>query len=151
PCALEGLRKHLANRAQIRRRFRIAAGAGSGVLIPVDHAGPGRRCSRALHLGSFPHQARALQPRLAGGQALISASAILGLLGCGLLGLAAFATAIRLRRLPVRARYALMLAAALAVFVPIGGLSIAACVRSATGDLSAATLVLAGAACFVQL
>jgi hypothetical protein len=82
---------------------------------------------------------------------LISASAILGLLGCGLLGLAAVATVIRLRRLPVRARYAVMLAAALAVFVPIGELSIAACVRGVTGDLSAATLVLAGAACFTQV
>jgi len=81
---------------------------------------------------------------------LISANTIAGLFGCGLLGLAAVATAIRLRRLPLRARYAVMLAAALAVFVPIGGLSIAACVRSVTGDLSAATLVLAGAACFTQ-
>ena len=82
---------------------------------------------------------------------MISANTIAGLFGCGLLGLAAVATAIRLRRLPLRARYAVMLAAALAVFVPIGGLSIAACVRGATGDLSAATLVLAGAACFTQL
>jgi len=82
---------------------------------------------------------------------LISASAILGPLGCGLLGLAAVASVIRLRRLPVRARYAVMLVAALAAFVPIGGLSIAAYVRGVTGDLSAATLVLAGAACFTQL
>ena len=81
----------------------------------------------------------------------MSASAILGPLGCGLLGLAAVAAAIRLLRLPVRARYALMLAAALAVFVPIGGLSIAAYVRGVTGDLSAATLVLAGAGCIAQL
>ncbi len=82
---------------------------------------------------------------------MISANTIAGLFGCGLLSLAAVATAIRLRRLPVRARYAVMLVAALAVFVPIGGLSIAACVRGVTGDLSAATLVLAGAACFTQL
>ena len=82
---------------------------------------------------------------------MISANAIPGLLGCGLLGLAAIATAIRLRRLPLRARYAVMLAAALAVFVPIGDLSIAAYVRGVTGDLSAATLVLAGAACLAQL
>jgi len=82
---------------------------------------------------------------------LISANAIPGLLGCGLLGLAAIATAIRLRRLPLRARYAVMLAAALALFVPIGDLSIAAYVRGVTGDLSAATLVLAGAACLAQL
>ena len=79
------------------------------------------------------------------------ANAILGLLGCGLLGLAAVATLIRLRRLPVRARYAVMLAAAVAVFVPIGELSAAACVRGVTGDLSMATLVLAGAACLAQL
>ena len=82
---------------------------------------------------------------------MISANAILGLLGCGLASLAAVATVIRLRRLPVRVRYAVMLAAALAVFVPIGDLSIAACVRGVTGDLSAATLVLAGAACFTQV
>jgi hypothetical protein len=81
----------------------------------------------------------------------MSASAILGLLGCGLLGLAGFATVIRLRRLPVRVRYAVMLAAACAVFVPIGELSIAACVRGVTGDLSMTTLVLAGAACFTQI
>jgi hypothetical protein len=81
----------------------------------------------------------------------MSASAILGFLGCGLLGLAGFATVIRLRRLPVRVRYAVMLAAACAVFVPIGELSIAACVRGVTGDLSMTTLVLAGAACFTQI
>ncbi len=81
----------------------------------------------------------------------MSANAILGLLGCGLLSLAASATVIRLRRLPVRVRYAVMLAAALAVFVPIGDLSIAAWVRGVTGDLSAATLVLAGAACITQV
>src|SRR5213078_3049728 len=44
-----------------------------------------------------------------------------------------------------------MLAAALAVFVPIGDLSIAAWVRGVTGDLSTATLILAGAACFTQI
>ena len=82
---------------------------------------------------------------------MISANAIPGLLGCGLASLAAVATVMPLRRLPVRVRYAVMLAAALAVFVPIGDLSIAACVRGVTGDLSAATLVLAGAACFTQV
>jgi len=82
---------------------------------------------------------------------LNSANAITGLFGCGLLGLAGFATVIRLRRLPVRVRYAVMLAAALAVFVPIGELSIAAYVRGVTGDLSMTTLVLAGAACFAQI
>jgi hypothetical protein len=81
----------------------------------------------------------------------MSANAIVGLLGCGLLGLAAAATVIRLQRLPLRARCAVMLAAALAVFVPVGDLSIAAYVRGVTGDLSAATLVLAGAACLAQL
>ncbi len=79
------------------------------------------------------------------------ANAIFGLLGCGLLGFAAVANLIRLRRLPVRARYAVMLAAALAVFVPIGDLSVAAYVRGVTGDLSMATLVLAGAVCLAQL
>ena len=79
------------------------------------------------------------------------ANAIFGLLGCGLLSLAAVATMIRLRRLPVRARYAVVLAAALAVFVPIGDLSVAAYVRGVTGDLSMATLVLAGAGCIAQL
>ena len=82
---------------------------------------------------------------------MISANAILGLLGCGLLSLAAVATLIRLRRLPARARYAVMPAAALALFVPIGDLSIAAYVRGVTGDLSAATVILASAACFEQL
>ena len=82
---------------------------------------------------------------------MISANAIPGLLGCGLASLAAVATVMPLRRLPVRARCAVMLAAALAVFVPIGDLSIAAWVRGVTGDLSTATLVLAGAACIRQL
>jgi len=82
---------------------------------------------------------------------LISANAILGLAGCGLASLAAVATSIRLRRLPAPARYAVMLAAALALFVPIADLPIAAYVRGVTGDLSAATLVLAGAACFTQV
>ena len=74
-----------------------------------------------------------------------------GLFGCGLLGLAAVATSLRLRRLPVPLRYAVILAAALAVFVPIGDLSIAAYLRGVTGDLSVTTLVLAGAACLAQL
>jgi len=78
-------------------------------------------------------------------------SAILGLSGCGLLCLAALATATRLRRFSIHARIALMLGAALAAFVPIGDLSIAAYVRGVTGDLSVTTLVLAGAACVAQL
>ncbi len=78
-------------------------------------------------------------------------SAILGLSGCGLLCLAALATAARLRRFSNKARIAVMLGATLAVFVPLGDLSIAALVRGVTGDLSATTLVLAGAACVAQL
>ena len=78
-------------------------------------------------------------------------SAILGLFGCGLLCLAALATAARLRRFPIRVRIAVMLGAALAVFAPLGDLSIAAYVRGVTGDLSVTTLVLAGAACVAQL
>jgi hypothetical protein len=81
----------------------------------------------------------------------MSASDALGLFGCGLLGLAVAASSIRLRRLPVRARYAVMLAAALAVFVPWAGLSAAACLRGVSGDLSVTTLVLAAGACVAQL
>ncbi len=81
----------------------------------------------------------------------MSASDAFGLSGCGLLGLAAIANLIPLRRFPVRVRYAVVLAAAFAFLIPIGDLSIAACVRGVTGDLSAATLVLAGAACFTQV
>jgi hypothetical protein len=81
----------------------------------------------------------------------MSASDAFGLFGCGLLSLAAVATLIPLRRFPVRVRCTVVLVAALAVFVPIGDLSIAACVRSVTGDLSMTTLVLAGAACIAQL
>ena len=81
----------------------------------------------------------------------MSASDAFGLSGCGLLVLAAIANLIPLRRFPVRVRYAVVLAAAFAFLIPIGDLSIAACVRGVTGDLSAATLVLAGAACFTQV
>ncbi len=48
------------------------------------------------------------------------ASEAFGLFGCGLFGLAAVATLIPLRRVPLRARYAVMLAAAFAVFIPFG-------------------------------
>jgi hypothetical protein len=78
-------------------------------------------------------------------------STVIGLSGCGLLGLAALATAARLRRFSIRVRIVVMLGAALAVFVPFGELSIAALVRGVTGDLSVTTLVLAGAACVAQL
>ena len=81
----------------------------------------------------------------------MSVNTTFGLLGCGLASLAAVATVMPLRRLPVRARCAVVLTAALAVFVPIGDLPIAAYVRGVTGDLSAATLVLASAACFAHL
>lgn len=66
-----------------------------------------------------------------------------GLFGCGLLCLALAASAFRLGAFPVRVRYAAVLAAAVAVFFPIGDLSIAGTVRGFTGDLSAATLALA--------
>jgi len=78
-------------------------------------------------------------------------STIFGLFGCGLLSLAAVATGLRLQRFPVGVRIAVMLAAALAVFAPLGDLSAAAYVRGVTGDLSMTTLVLAGAACVAQL
>ena len=78
-------------------------------------------------------------------------SAVFGLFGCGLLTLAAVATGLRVQRYPVNARIAVMLAAALAVFAPFGDLSAAAYVRGVTGDLSLATLVLAGAACVAGL
>jgi hypothetical protein len=81
----------------------------------------------------------------------MSASDAFGLLGCGLLGLAAVATLIPLRRLPAGARYAVMLAAAFAVFVPFGDLPAAAYLRGVTGDVSVTTLVLAGAACIARL
>ena len=78
-------------------------------------------------------------------------STIFGFFGCGLLSLAAVATGLRLQRFPVGVRIAVMLAAALAVFAPLGDLSAAAYVRGVTGDLSMTTLVLAGAACVAQL
>jgi hypothetical protein len=76
---------------------------------------------------------------------------VFGLFGCGLLGLAVVAAALRLRRFSVGARAAIMLAAGVALFVPFGELSLAAYVRGVTGDLSISTLVLAGAACIAQL
>ena len=81
----------------------------------------------------------------------MSASDAFGLFGCGLFSLAAVATLIPLWRFPVRVRYTVVLVAAFALLIPIGDLSIAACVRGATGDLSAATLFLAGATCITQL
>jgi hypothetical protein len=78
-------------------------------------------------------------------------SAIFSLFGCGLLTLVVVAAGLRLQRFPVSARIAIMLAAALTVFAPIGDLSAAAYVRGVTGDLSMTTLVLASAACVTQL
>jgi len=82
---------------------------------------------------------------------LISANVVFGLFGCGLLSLAVAAKALRLQRLSVHARIAVLLVLGLAAFVPFGGLSLAAYVRGVTGDLSISTLVLAGAACIAQL
>jgi hypothetical protein len=82
---------------------------------------------------------------------MMSVHAIAGIFGCGLLSLAVAATGFRLHRLSVRVRIAALLAASLAVFVPVGGLSVAGYVRSVTGDVSVTTLILAGAACMAQL
>ena len=78
-------------------------------------------------------------------------SAIVGLFGCGVLVLAVVATLLRLQRFPPGARITVMLAGAFAVFATFGDLSAAAYVRGVTGDLSATTLVLAGAACVARL
>lgn len=81
----------------------------------------------------------------------MSASDAFGLFGCGVLGLAAVATVIGRWRLSLGARYAVMLAAAFAVFIPFGDLSAAAYLRGVTGDVSVTTLILAGSACIAQL
>ena len=81
----------------------------------------------------------------------MSASDAFGLFGCGVLGLAAVATVIGRWRLPLGARYAVMLAAAFAVFIPFGDLPAAAYLRGITGDVSVTTLILAGAACIARL
>jgi hypothetical protein len=78
-------------------------------------------------------------------------SATFGLFGCGLLCLAVAANGFRPTRFSIRIRIAVVLAAALALFVPFGELSLAAYVRGVTGDLSLSTLVLAGAACIARL
>jgi len=74
-----------------------------------------------------------------------------GLLGCGLLCLSLAATAFRLGAFPLRVRYAVAVIAAVAVFVPIGDLSIAAYARGATGDLSVPTIALAALALYSKL
>jgi hypothetical protein len=81
----------------------------------------------------------------------MSANVVFGLFGCGLLGFALVAAALRLRRFSVGARVAAMLVAGVALFLPFGELPLAAYVRGVTGDLSVSTLVLAGAACFAEL
>jgi hypothetical protein len=81
----------------------------------------------------------------------MSANVVFGLVGCALLGLAVVATALRLRRFSVGTRVAVLLALGVALFVPVGELSLAAYVRGVTGDPSMSTLVLAGAACIAQL
>ncbi|HET7763846.1 MAG TPA: hypothetical protein VFK92_02005 [Burkholderiales bacterium] len=82
---------------------------------------------------------------------MTTATAFFGLLGCGLLCLAPAAAALRLQRFPARVRTAAALAAAVAVFFPIGDLSIAGYVRGVTGDLSAPTLALAANAVCARL
>ncbi len=81
----------------------------------------------------------------------MSANVAFGLFGCGLLGFALVAAALRLRRFSVGARVAVVLAAGVALFVPFGELSLAAYVRGVTGDPSISTLALAGAACIAEL
>lgn len=82
---------------------------------------------------------------------MMPANAAFGLLGCGLLCFALAATVLRLHALPPRVRFVVALALAFGVFVPAGGLPLAAYVRGATGDLSAATLALAVGAGFARL
>jgi len=81
----------------------------------------------------------------------MSVNVVFGLFGCGLLGFALVAAALRLRRFSVGVRVAAVLAAGGALFVPFGELSLAAYVRGVTGDLSISTLALAGAACIAEL
>jgi hypothetical protein len=70
-------------------------------------------------------------------------TAVFGLSGCTLLCLAVIASSLRLGRRTVRIRYAIVAAAAILLFVPVGGIPVVAYVRGVTGDLSAATLALA--------
>lgn len=84
---------------------------------------------------------------------MIPASTALGLLGCGLLGLAMILAVLRVERFSrPRVRIAIALAAVLALFlVPLGDLSAAAYMRSVIGDPSVSTLFLAGSACVSRL
>jgi hypothetical protein len=74
-----------------------------------------------------------------------------GLAGCLLLCLAVLATVLRLDRFPVRIRNAVLPIAVVVLFVPVGGLPLAAYMRGATGDLSIPTLALAAGAVFSRL
>lgn len=78
-------------------------------------------------------------------------SSALGIAGCVLLCLAVLAWALRLEKRAVRVRYAVLAAAAVLLLVPVGGLPVAAYVRGAIGDLSAATLALAAGALLFRL
>ena len=73
----------------------------------------------------------------------MATTTVFGLLGCGLLCVALFAALVRLRRWPLRVRYAASLTAVVLLLFPFGDLSPAGYVRGLTGDLSAATLALA--------
>jgi len=68
-----------------------------------------------------------------------------------LLCLAVLAWALRLEKRAVRVRSAILAAAAVLLLVPVGGLPVAAYVRGAIGDPSAATLALAAGALFFRL
>jgi len=81
----------------------------------------------------------------------MTATSFFGLLGCGLLCLALVATALRLDRFSVRVRQAVAVIAVVALFVPVGGLPLAAYLRGVTGDLSVPTLALAASACVSRI
>jgi hypothetical protein len=74
-----------------------------------------------------------------------------GIAGCVLLCLAVAGWALRLEKRSARVRYAILAAAAVLLFVPVGGIPVVAYVRGVTGDLSAATLALASGALFFRL
>src|SRR5262249_39740885 len=78
-------------------------------------------------------------------------TSVLGLSGCALLCLAVIASSLRLDRRAIRVRYAVLVAAAILLFVPLGGLPVVAYVRGVTGDLSAATLALVAGALYFRL
>lgn len=78
-------------------------------------------------------------------------TSVVGIAGCVLLCLAVLAWALRLEKRAVRVRYAVLAAAGILLLAPLGGLPVAAYVRGAIGDLSAATLALAAGALFFRL